>query len=76
MFQSSSILIGPDANHLTEIAQRTNEPFGSPPALQSMELGPVLNSPSWQQSGQILIRQVNPLPLEVVGLTLEAVIGG
>ena len=76
VFQSSSILIGPDANHLTEIAQRTNEPFGSPPALQSMELGPVLNSPSWQQSGQILIRQVNPLPLEVVGLTLEAVIGG
>ena len=76
VFQSSGILIGPDVNHLTEIAQRTNEPFGSPPSLQSTELGPVMTTPSWQTSGQVVIRQANPLPLEVVGLTLEVVIGG
>ena len=75
LFLSSSVLVGPDANHLTPIAQRTSEPWGSPPALQSDELL-VMNTPSWQSSGQVLIRQQDPLPLEVVGLTLEVAIGG
>jgi hypothetical protein len=73
--QSSSIFVGPDENHLTEIRQRTNEPWGSPPSLQSAELL-VLTTPQWRQTGQVLIRQVNPLPLEVVGLTLVVAIGG
>lgn len=72
---SSSVLVGPDENHLTEIAQRTNEPWGSPPALQTAELL-VMNTPSWQENGQVLIRQQDPLPIEVVGLTLEVSIGG
>ncbi len=46
-----------------------------PPALQTAELM-VLNTPSWQTSGQVLIRGTDPLPLEVVGLTLEVAIGG
>lgn len=75
VYQSSGIFVGPDADHLTEIAQRTTEPWGSPPVLQSAELE-VMTTPSWQASGQILIRQENPLPLEVVGLTLEVAIGG
>jgi hypothetical protein len=36
----------------------------------------ILTEPMWQQSGQTLIRQQDPLPLAVVGLTLEVVIGG
>jgi hypothetical protein len=75
VYQSSSILVGPDEDHLTEIRQRTTEPFGSPPSLRTDELE-VLNTPSWQTGGQILIRQQNPLPLDVVGLTLEVTIGG
>lgn len=75
VFQSSGILVGPDENDLTEIKQRTTEPFGSPPALQTNELF-ILTTPSWQTSGQALIRQQNPLPLTVVGLTLEVAIGG
>jgi hypothetical protein len=75
VYQSSGILVGPDAEHLTEIAQRTNEPWGSPPSLKTAELL-VLNTPSWQENGQVLIRQAQPLPLEVVGLTLEVAIGG
>lgn len=75
VYQSSGILVGPDEDHLTEIKQRTTEPWGSPPALQSNELL-VMTTPSWQASGQTLIRQENPLPLDVVGLTLEVVIGG
>jgi hypothetical protein len=75
VYQSSGIFVGPDEDHLTEIRQRTNEPWGSPPALQSAELE-VMTSPYWQAGGQTLIRQKNPLPLEVVGLTLEVAIGG
>jgi hypothetical protein len=75
VYQSSGILVGPSLDDLTEVAQRTTEPYGSAPALKSEEL-PVLDSPSWQDSGQIFIRQQNPLPLDVVGLTLEVSIGG
>lgn len=75
VYQSSSILVGPDVNHLTEILQRTTEEWGSPPMLRTGELL-VMTTPSWQESGQILIRQQQPLPLDVVGLTLEVAIGG
>lgn len=75
VYQSSGILVGPDEDNLTEIKQRTTEPWGSPPALQSGELL-VMTTPSWRDSGQTLIRQQNPLPLDVVGLTLEVAIGG
>jgi hypothetical protein len=33
-------------------------------------------TPTWQQNGQIYVRQVDPLPLTIVGLTLEVAIGG
>jgi hypothetical protein len=75
VFQSSGIFVGPDANNLTEIKQRTTEPWGSPPSLQSAELL-VLTTPQWQENGQSFIRQQRPLPLSVVGLTMEVAIGG
>jgi hypothetical protein len=75
VFQSSGIFVGPDANNLTEIKQRTTEPWGSPPSLQSAELM-VLTTPQWQETGQSFIRQQRPLPLSVVGLTMEVAIGG
>lgn len=75
VYQSGALLVGPDENNLTEIAVRTNEPWGTAPSLQTGEL-PVMTTPSWQDSGQVLIRQVNPLPMEVVSLTLEVAIGG
>lgn len=75
VFLSSQVLTGPDLDHLTPFRERTTEPWGAPQSLQSRELQ-VLNTPSWQQSGQIWVRQALPLPLAVVGLTLEVVIGG
>ena len=35
-----------------------------------------MTTPSWTDSGQVYIRQVDPLPLTIVGLTLEVAIGG
>jgi hypothetical protein len=75
VYRSSGLFIGPNANSLVEAKQRTTEPYGSPPNLKTEEVGVKL-TPSWQQNGQIYIRQSDPLPLTIVGLTLEVAIGG
>lgn len=75
VYRSSGIFIGPDDDHLVEAKQRTNEVYGAPAALKSEEI-PILMSPSWGDSGQVHIRQVDPLPLTVVSLTAEVVLGG
>ena len=73
--QSSGIFVGPDEDHLVEAKQRTTEPYGSPPSLKSDEILVVM-TPSWAASGQIFVRQSDPLPLTVVGVTAEVSIGG
>jgi hypothetical protein len=75
VFKSSGIFIGPDENNLVEAKQRTTEPYGSPPALKSDEIM-VMLTPSWASSGKVYVRQSDPLPLTIVGLTLEVAIGG
>ena len=75
VFQSSGIFVGPDANNLVEAKQRSTEPYGSPPALKSDEIL-VMLTPTWAASGQVYIRQNDPLPLTLVGLTLEVSLGG
>jgi hypothetical protein len=75
VFQSSGLFVGPTADKLTEAKMRTNEPYGSPPALRSDEIN-VNITPAWAQGGQIYIRQADPLPLTIVGVTIEAVVGG
>ena len=74
VFQSSGLFVGPTADKLTEAKMRTNEPYGSPPSLRSDEIS-VNITPTWAQGGQIYIRQADPLPLTVVGVTIEAVVG-
>lgn len=73
--RSSGVFAGPDEDNLTEFKQRTNEPYGAPPALRTGEMA-LRVSPSWQDGAQILVRQTDPLPLTVVSLSLEVSIGG
>lgn len=75
VYRSSGIFVGPDFDKLTEAKQRTTEVYGSPPALKSEEI-PVMVTPSWEDSGQVAVRQSDPLPLTVVSMTLELAIGG
>lgn len=75
VYRSSGIFVGPNPDNLVEAKQRTTEPYGSPPALKSEEI-PVMLTPTWADSGQVYIRQVDPLPLTVVSLTLEVSLGG
>jgi len=55
--------------------QRTSEPYGSPPELLSEQVE-VLMSPSWNEDGQVLVRQDDPLPLTISGLTIQVALGG
>ncbi len=75
VYQSSGIFIGPDPQNLVEAKQRTTEPYGSPPALKTEEIQ-IMLTPSWLDSGQVFVRQSDPLPLSIVGMTLEVAIGG
>ena len=74
VFRSSGIFIGPDENNLVEAKQRTTESYGSAPALKSEEI-PILLNPAWADSGQVFVRQSDPLPLTVASLTLEVSFG-
>lgn len=74
VFNSSGIFVGPSTSELVEAKQRSTEPYGTPPALKTDEIQVVL-TPTWGQSGQIYIRQSDPLPLTIVGITFEAVVG-
>lgn len=73
--RSSSVFIGPGFDNLTEAKQRTTEPYGSPPREISDEIEVVLD-PRWGSSGQVAVRQANPLPLTITSLTAEVAIGG
>jgi hypothetical protein len=75
VYSSSGIFAGPSPDKLTEAKQRTNEPYGSPPRLKTEELQIALK-PSWGDSGEIFVRQSDPLPLTLVALTLEMAVGG
>lgn len=75
VYRSSGLFVGPDSSKLVEAKMRTTEPYGSPPSLKTDEIE-VMLTPSWQNSGQVYMRQADPLPLTVIGMTLEVVIGG
>ena len=69
---SSGVFAGPTFNKedLVEHKQRTTEQPGEPPALMSGIVDMQLYG-KWTDSGSICIRQSNPLPLEILSLTLE-----
>jgi hypothetical protein len=75
VYRASGIFVGPSADELVEAKQRTTEPYGTPPALKSDEIALTL-TPTWGASGQVFVRQADPLPLTVVSVTAEVAIGG
>ena len=72
---SSGILAGPDFSTLRAFKQRTTEPYGSPPLPVSGEIEIVLDN-AWGSTGQVCVRQSDPLPLTIVSATLEVSVGG
>ena len=74
VFESSGAMVGPNGGRLIAYKQRTTEPYGSPPELATREIQ-VSVSPSWGDSAQIMVRQADPLPITIVGLSMEVAIG-
>lgn len=75
VYRSSDIFAGPDENSLREYRQRTDEDYGSPPALRSDEIEIVLSN-DWTTSGQVLVKHVDPTPLTLVSIALDVAVGG
>ena len=75
VYRSSGVFAGPDENSLREYKQRTTEVYGAPPNLVTDEIEVMLSS-SWNASGQVFVRQSDPLPLTITSLTVEAAVGG
>lgn len=70
LIRSSGIWAGPDESRLVEHKQRTTEPPGSPPRLKTGQIE-ITVRPDWNDYGQILVQQRDPLPLSLVSLTTE-----
>jgi hypothetical protein len=75
IYNSGVFSAGPNATHLTPIKGRHYEAPGTAPALITDEI-PLFVLPSYNQSGGIMLRQSDPLPLTVVDITVEAAFGG
>ena len=73
--KSSGVFAGPDFSSLVQYAQRTTEVYGAAPNLVTDEIEITVTN-SWGTSGQVCIRQTDPLPLTVVSATLEVSVGG
>lgn len=70
VFQTAGVKVGPSADKLVAA-----NPYVTTPQLQESTIQ-VLVTPSWQADGQVYIRQTEPLPMTVVGLTFEVSVGG
>lgn len=71
---SSSVFAGPSFDKLMQVKQRTTEPYGSPPDLMN-GVYEIPITPSWNLSGEVCIRQNNPLPLHITMMVFDIAFG-
>lgn len=69
--KSSGLKAGPTFDSLTEYPPRGMESAGSPPEPLTTEIEVRVNA-KWQATGQCCIRQDNPLPAKIIGMTTKA----
>jgi hypothetical protein len=70
VYQTAGMEIGPDADNLVPAS-----PYENTPELKTSEIQ-VLMTPAWQDSGTVFVRQSDPVPTTVLGMTTEISIGG
>jgi len=70
LYKSRSIMAGNSLSNLSEYKPRSTEDYGSPPSEINGEIDVNLPS-SWTKEGQIYIVQKDPLPINILGITLE-----
>ena len=74
LYRTSGIKAGPTVDRLTDYPARGNETPGTPADLVSEEIKLVIGG-LWSSDGTIVIRHDDPLPLTLVSITLEVVVG-
>lgn len=67
--------IGPDADNLDEITQRTGEPMGSPIDLQTGFYKQAIAG-DYKEGGRIFFRQKDPLPVTILAVIPVVTVGG
>ena len=68
------LAVGPDADHLTEIKERSRETHGAPTALTTGDAR-LLIDPSWNGNGRIFVRQAWPLPATIASILPRLEVG-
>ncbi len=77
VWESSGWRVGPTftAADMVEVTVRTDEPYGTPPALASGIVDVTL-MPEWGDDAQVCVRQSAPLPVTILSMAIETAIGG
>lgn len=76
--RSGPLSAGPSFDDLTQVPIRTNEPYGSPPRLQSRTLDIFVQPPDITQSldAQLCLRSDTPTPLTLSSIAIKVTLGG
>lgn len=72
---SGAFFAGPLDGTLREVKRRTDEPYGTAPALKT-QWDHLTVDPKWQDDGAVTIEHTNPLPLTVLAILLDVTSGG
>lgn len=74
--ETSGIRIGPsfDDVDMVEMTMRSDEPYGTAPALMT-GVEQVTVMPQWDQDAPVCVRQQAPLPCTILAMTLEVAVG-
>jgi hypothetical protein len=67
--------VGPDRDHMREMKYGLVALYGQPPSFITDDKSITL-SPSWNKDGQIVVQQRDPLPMSLLALVPDVVVGG
>ena len=66
---------GPDSDHMREIKYGLPAQYGQPPVWVTGDKG-VTMSPSWNKDGYVIVQQRDPLPMNLLALIPDVLVGG
>jgi hypothetical protein len=72
---SRGVMAGPDADHLNEYKNDLADQYGRAPELMSRVIELPLSC-TWENTGRVLVRQTDPLPLTILAAIPTGEIGG
>jgi len=75
VYRSIRFFAGDNADRLYEAKVRTTESYGDPISLQTGEIEVAIGT-DWDETGQLIVRTQDPLPLTVSSMTLHVAVGG